>query len=401
MKKTLIVIFCIFQLAFRLWLSTQSKHGDMYNNLDWGKKAVQYGLTGFYDLPKEVWTHSRPNQPAGSILLHAISYQLNQSVSQLLWNLNTQTRLFPSRLIWWWENYGELVSIKIPSVLADFAIAAVLIKLTKKSWVGGIYLLTPPLWYNSSFWGQTDSIIAALAMWALYFLSTSQLLAANIFLGLSLAIKISWLPILPLYLIYLFKKFPTRRRVSILLIPITILLVFWPFHPQLNLPAWLFQLFFTRLLPGESAYATVNAFNLWHLIFGQTFVSDSTAHANLIGFGLSITILFICLYRLVKNMTFNNLLRQSMFMFWGVFLFSTRMHERYLYPIFPLLFALSPKPRMWSYILILLSFFYLANLYFAWWAPNILGLISIYSANFTRTISASNIISFIYVFIRL
>ncbi len=84
MKRWLTVTALVLLLIFRLWLATQSKHGDMYNNQDWGKGAITYGLSVFYELPKEAWTHSRPNQPPGSILLHAASYLLDTNINQLI-----------------------------------------------------------------------------------------------------------------------------------------------------------------------------------------------------------------------------------------------------------------------------------------------------------------------------
>ena len=114
MKRSTTILICLILLVFRLWLATQSKHGDMYNNLDWGRGAALYGLARFYDLPKEVWPHSRPNQPAGSILLHLASYQFNNFASLLINWLNISLPVFPSKLVWWWEQSGELIAIKLP-----------------------------------------------------------------------------------------------------------------------------------------------------------------------------------------------------------------------------------------------------------------------------------------------
>ncbi|MEK7101384.1 MAG: hypothetical protein AAB860_00395, partial [Patescibacteria group bacterium] len=231
----------------------------MYNNLDWGRGAALYGLARFYDLPKEVWPHSRPNQPAGSILLHLASYQFNNFASLLINWLNISLPVFPSKLVWWWEQSGELIAVKLPSILADFAIAAALVLLTKKGWIGWLYLLNPALWYNSGFWGQTDSVVAAFAIWSLVWLSKSRLLLSTIFLGLSLVTKASWLPLVPLYSIYYVRKFASQLS-TLILVPLTILAVFFPFHPRLDLPIWLWQLFTQRLLPGESGFASVSAF---------------------------------------------------------------------------------------------------------------------------------------------
>ncbi len=394
MKRSTTILICLILLIFRLWLATQSKHGDMYNNLDWGRGAAQYGLTRFYDLPKEVWPHSRPNQPAGSILLHLASYQFNNFTSQLINWINISLPIFPSKLVWWWEQSGELISVKLPSILADFAIAAALVRLTKKSWVGWLYLLNPALWYNSGFWGQTDSTVAAFAIWSLVWLSKSHLLLSTVFLGVSLATKASWLPLVPLYSVYYARKFASRLP-TLLLVPLTILAVFFPFHPRLDLPTWLWQLFTQRLLPGESGFASVSAFNLWHLIFGQNLVPDSTWGINLIGPTIILIILGILGYRLWKKPDFSRLVSSSAILFFAVFLFATRMHERYLYPLFPLLSL--GLPTLWP-VYLLASLSYLINLYYQWYAPFIPAVVSLYSVQFTKMVSAVNLGLFAYVF---
>lgn len=61
--KFRIVVLLLLLFVFRLFLSTQSKHGDMYNNLDWGRIAVEHGLVNFYELPKIVWPHLVPTNP--------------------------------------------------------------------------------------------------------------------------------------------------------------------------------------------------------------------------------------------------------------------------------------------------------------------------------------------------
>ena len=67
---------------------------------------------------------------------------------------NDKIQTFPSKLVWFWQDHGELISIKIFSILADFALAFLLFKAGGKG-MALIYLVSPPMWYNSSFWGQT------------------------------------------------------------------------------------------------------------------------------------------------------------------------------------------------------------------------------------------------------
>ena len=170
----LIVLFLILMFGFRIFLAVNAKHGDMYNSLDWGYGAAKYGLTQFYDLPQQSWPHSRPNQPPGSIYLHLASVEFSMRVEKLIDWFNSHVPLFPSKLVWWWDWNGELVAIKLPPIIADFAIFAAILTLGKmvKRYkisliVAFVYLVNPALWYSSAFWGHTDAVVAALCIWSL------------------------------------------------------------------------------------------------------------------------------------------------------------------------------------------------------------------------------------------
>ena len=383
MKKILLALLFLA----RLWLAVHAKHGDMYNNLDWGQGAATHKLSEFYELPKEAWPHSRPNQPPGSIFLHLASYQLNSSIYQTINFFNAKLPLFPSKLVWWWELHGELITIKLPSIIADFLLAAVIYKFTRRPLISIFYLLTPALWYNSSFWGQTDSVVAAIALTSLYFLRQKRLALSPIFFGLSLITKASWAPILPLYLLYFLKNHYRKFHLLLLLI-IAPLIVSWPFHPHLDLPVWLANLYLTRLLPGESGFITVNAFNLWHLFFAPRAVSFVAANIGSVLVGL---ILCIALIRTWKKNTFPVFLHSCLLVLFGTFLFASRMHERYLYPVFPLLII---SQRYLTYTV--LSVTYFLNMYSDWWNPTLTWLISLYTPTFTKIISIVNLSAFTY-----
>jgi len=384
----LILIGLLF--TARIWLAVSAKHGDMYNNLDWGRIAVERGLSGFYDLPKEIWPHSRANQPPGSILLHAASIHISNFGTDLI-NTANRVSVFPSRLVWWWETYGDLISIKLPSIVADFAIAAALIHLGKywnRQRIAGaialVYLVNPAMWYSSSFWGQTDAVVAAFTVWSLACLLTGRTAWASLLLGLSLITKLSWAPLVPLWLVYYLRNY--RSQLSHLLIgPAAALVVSLPFHPALDFPVWLTNLFASRILPGESAYITVNAFNFWALFFPFDGASVNSlflgVRAAMVAYGLAAVWMVWALRRVWLKPFPAGLLYSASVLFFAVFLFSSRMHERYLYPVFPLLSLLLLRIPIWLLwpIIGALSGIYLFNIYHLWWAPHIPSLVAVYS----------------------
>jgi hypothetical protein len=405
-KKILVFFFLFLCFFWRIWLAQNAKHGDMYNNLSWGQGAAQYGLSGLYELPQKYWSHSRPNQPPGSILIHLYSIYLSTSVSKIISYANTNIQIFPSKLVWWWEQNGDLISIKFPSILADFLIVAALLHISRTFRraktgiaVSIIYLIHPAFWYNSSFWGQTDPIIAGLSLTSIAFLFSGQPLLSTCFLGLSLTTKASWAPFVPLYLLYFFIKY-TKRWFYLVAAPLVALAISLPFHPSLDLPFWLTNLFLTRILPGEYGSLSVNAFNFWHLIFGQALIPEAThflaVPANIIGTIIVSTTLLICLIKLYKNPTPKAFLYLSSLIFYSTFLFASRMHERYLYPFFPLLAALiviKPGRILW-FIFLCAPFIYLCNLYYQWWAPGIPALVSLFTPAFTKSLSFAYLLVF-------
>ena len=395
-RKIVLALLIVILFALRFYLAFHAKHGDMYNNISWGRMAYRLeSLAGYYELPKEVWSHSRPNQPPGSIVLHLVSEYIYNYTDQLINWLNDKLPAFPSTLVWFWQDHGELISIKIFSILADFAIALLLFKAGGKG-MALIFLVSPPMWYNSSFWGQTDPIVAALALWSIYFLIKGKLARSSLLLGLTLITKASWAPMTLFYLIYFIKCYP-RKIYNLLFGALMVFVVSWPFHPQFDIIRWLGNLLVTRILPGETALATVGAFNLHQLIWGQT-----------VNHWFSAVLAVLILVPLILYMSFN-LIRKSdpirliywlALLFWAFFLFNTKMHERYLYPIFPLLsFLLVLKPTIKLLIIyVLISLVFLFNMYYMWYAPNIPWLMSLYTPEVLDFVSLVNIILFIAFF---
>lgn len=176
-----------------------------------------------------------------------------------------------------------------------------------------------------------------------------------------------------------------------------VFVVSWPFHPNIDILRWLPNLYLQRILPGETALATVGAFNLHQLIWGQ-----------MVNHWFSPVLALIILGPLILYMAFNlihksdsiRLIYWLAVLFWAFFLFNTKMHERYLYPIFPLLsYLLVLKPSLKLLIIYLLaSLIFLFNMYYMWFAPTIPWLVGLYTPEVLNFVSLANIIMFIAFF---
>ncbi len=415
MKKVFIVVVVlsalILSLVFRLWLAVNAKHGDMYNNISWGRVAYSHGLNGFYDLDREYWSHSKPNQPPGSILIHSFSIHIYESGLKFINLMNKRVPWFPSQLVWFWESSGELISIKFPGILADYLVVASLLGLgavfgrrTLGMFAGLLYLANPAIWYITSFWGQTDAIVAAFSIGGLTLMFQKRFFWAFVFFALSFSTKASWLPMLPIILTHVYMHYPKALR-YIFILPVVFFLTSFPFHPGLGYPNWIFNLVSGRILPGESSFITVNAFNLWHLLYG---LNPHSSYSMLFGIQLDVLAKVMLLVALISSIFWvvvrrspSSLIKSSALLFFGVFLFGSRMHERYFFPVIVLLtasIAVTKASKSFWFLYSLVSVCFLINVYHLWWAPGISWMIAIYSESFTKIISVLYIVAYLWLY---
>jgi len=400
-KKYVILGFLAVMFVLRLWLAVNAKHGDMYNSLDWGYGAAKYGLVNFYDLPKEVWPHSRPNQPPGSIYLHLSAVSLSILTDKLIDFANLKVPAFPSKLVWWWDWNGELLTIKLPSIVADFAIVAAILTLGKMIHrykaslvIAIVYLINPALWYSSAFWGHTDAVVSALVIWSFITLFQKRTVLSPVLLALSIFIKASWIFIGPFYLIYYLIHF-RHKWYNLIVAPLVVLILTLPYHHNIfTLVPWFYDLYVHRFLPGDYTWITILAFNFWNLVFAPSSVELTTLFlgvpAFIIAWGLVLFFLIILGKKLLSNPTPKTFVWVSMLFSFAVFLFAPKMIHRYLYPAFPLLslclvFMKRAKVAWIAYII--MSVCYLINMYYKWWAPGNKWLESLYTDPATKVIS--------------
>src|SRR3990167_10923077 len=171
LKKVLILIF-FSAFVLRLSVSLIAYHGDLNNNISWGTLALERGLNGFYgSSDANDWPYSAPNQPPLSILSLAGLRVVYLAIENISWRLNNQFSFFPSTFIWFWEAKGMTLLMKLPSIFADLGIGWLIYKYFEKEGkhklgliLSAVWLFNPIIWYNSSIWGQTDSIVNLLVL---------------------------------------------------------------------------------------------------------------------------------------------------------------------------------------------------------------------------------------------
>ncbi|EKD62806.1 MAG: hypothetical protein ACD_52C00051G0003 [uncultured bacterium] len=384
MKRKLVVLF-VFAFLARLVLAFGTYHPDLRNHADWGLRFWDYGPGKFYSA--NVWNYTWPNQPPGTIYIFAGTRKLFDFVFGAFWWVNTHVPPFPSQIMFFLESNLYPASLKLPSILADLGIALLLYKLVKEHTkklaplAAVFFLLNPAIWYNSAVWGQTDSVISFFTLASFMLLLRRKLAFSVLLFALSLYIKASLLIFVPVFALVVWKQ---RYRLidisnALTLAILVILLLTLPFSGN-NPHLWLLELYKDKVFGQQLHVITANAFNLWAALTGIHEQPDSLPFGFLsyraVGYVLFTLSLVWPLKKVLTRISVNTVFGMLTVVAFSGFILLTNMHERYLYPMFPVftLVAVLDKrlrPTYW-----LVSLLYLLNMYHFWWYPKIDLLIS-------------------------
>lgn len=406
--KLLAIFFAA--MVLRLYFVFSAYHGDLNNNISWGTAAVHSGLSGLYE--RKDWPYSPPNQPPLTILLFALLRLIWESVENTAWWANNNLKWFPSTFIWFWEDRGMKLLVKLPSIAGDFGMAVLIYqyfkRLNRKDLglkLSSLWLFNPISWFNSSIWGQTDSIVNSLGYWGIAHLLTGNVVWFLPLYTLSLLFKGSLAIFAPVLVTLMFLKRPKARewlKTMVITTGIITAVSVW-FHPSLNLPFWLLDLYKNRIFPGEIGYLTANAFNFWWLIDnGKTLDNKVYLFLTARSWGILIScvgIIATCVWikqKLSDKRVFYGLALAALV----TFLFMTRIHERYLYPFFPAATFLVGLSPITSFIYLFLSVAHLLNIYHLFQAAQFAPLEIVYKFTWLpEFLAVANIATLILMFI--
>lgn len=230
--------------------------------------------------------------------------------------------------------------LKLPSIIADLLTTGLLFKLAKKYLslelcvlIAAFYAFNPAILINSAVWGQVDSFFTLLILSALVLLSEKRIGPAAVFFSAAVLMKPQGIIFLPVLFFELVRQKSLKSWLKVLgsgLVSAAIILL--PF--ALNLGSlWIFKLFAGTL--GEYPYASVNAFNFFSLL-GKNFTADSAAFLGLSyhtwGMAAIVLLTLASWFFYSKGKSPEQAGAAALLLIAGVFTFSTRMHERYLFP---------------------------------------------------------------------
>jgi len=263
----------------------------------------------------------------------------------------------------------------LPAMLADLGLGFMIYYFAKKSGLKqslalmlcAFWIFNPAIILISSIWGQVESVFLLFLLPSLWFLHDRKLLPAYILFGFAIMTKPQSLFLGPVYLysaidFYLQHKNAGLKTIftSIAAGGLTMVVVSIPFGVIKT---------FRMLFAGMDMYnfATVNAFNLWGLL-GKNWVPLETPFLGLtfgtwgiiIALAIIIGAMLVLYFDDIKNNRHNFFLIVAA-IFILIFVFSVKMHERYLFPGLLFLVVYMIKNRNWKiaglYVVFSVTFF--------------------------------------------
>ncbi len=347
---------------------------------EWTNKSYSVGLNRVYSVHSNFGMLD-VDQPPGTIYVLRGSYEIYLLTARILTRI---MHLEVGSTLWINDNL-LIFFFRFPSIVADLILGFCIYIMVKSKanekialTSSAFFLLGPPIIYNSTVWGQIDSINNLFFYLSLIFLIRKKTFPSLFCLAISLFIKLSFLPLVPIYfLLGLSGGFFKRSAfiVSMIVTSIVILVLCLPFSKD---PLWIINVI-EKSAYGMNQDISVNAYNFWWMIFNPS-AHISPPPITSVFFGLSLNywayIIFTLLYfpiimRLIKIIKMKKLSTEKVFLFTAIaafvsFLFLPKMHERYLYPVFPLLITwVGFKNKYWI-VTALLSFIHFLNLYIVW-----------------------------------
>lgn len=280
---------------------------------------------------------------------------------------------------------GYDVLLRIPANLTDITTGLLIYFLVKKrlskNWgtLGFLmYVFNPAIFFNSSIWGQYDSISTFFLLLALCAIMKKNTLLMASFFAIALTFKPQAIFFTPIAaIITLTTTKPKQWLVAFFSFIFTTLFVYLPFFPK--------NPFYGIYFVNSNLVNTFNctscfAFNFWG-IFGN-WQNDLAFFMGIskIYWGIVLLILSLFLFFLIKPIKIKF---QSPYIFlmtalsiMASYTFLTRMHERYFFAFFPflLLAAILLKSKILTYFYFFMSILHFLNLYYVYIYYNVFAL---------------------------
>lgn len=317
-----------------------------------------------------------------------------------------------SRLLSLQTSRALIYVLKLPSTIFDTATSGLIFLFLRKRisfdsslLATSFYAFNPATIFNVSIWGQYDAIYTFfLVASIILIIEWKPILSVGAF-TVAVLTKPQSIALAPLIVFLLVRK-KNWKTVAISVATSAALVLVVSAPVSLN---DLSNFLVTIYLRGYTSYAytSANAFNVWVLVGlwkpdSQTVLSISLFDIGWIMFGALTAVSLYYLYKVTRGKKPSErafevaVLFTAFVLLFGFFMLPTRIHERYLFPVFSFLVMMLPFAKRVRPLYGMLTFTYLANLAYVLpvvnsnqtWITNI--------SPFIYAITAVNLAAFIY-----
>lgn len=381
-------IWVLLSLAFAIRLLSSIIYKGFSTDMNcfnsWAIRVADTGFSGFYS--PDTFT----DYPPGYMYI--------------LWVIGWIIKVFHLEYM---SNVAVML-IKLPAMLCDIATAYIIYKVVRRKLseeasllCTSMYLFNPAIVVNSTIWGQVDSVLTLCIVLMCYYIWKKKQSKAIIAFAIGMTLKPQMAIVTPILLFACLEEVFVRYEEdklrlcfnkdrffslfgwSIAGIGIMALIAF-PFGIQTVIKQYTDTM-------GSYEFASVNAYNMW-TFFDKNWVSQNETFLGipyyLYGYvAIVITVLIGAYLFYRSHREERRVFLVPAFIILGMFMFSVRMHERYMYPALALLllvFALKPNKKvLFAYGLFSLAQFYNVSYimltypdHFRWEdiIPNLIGL---------------------------
>lgn len=230
--------------------------------------------------------------------------------------------------------------LKLPSMITDMLCGWAIYALAKKKldghtalFLSAIYLFNPVVFFNSSQWGQIDSFCAAILLASLLLLYRGNYIPSSMLFGLSIAFKPQMLVFVPVYVFFMVKKNELLKLLLGVILAFGVIIgLAIPYTKSADF-MWLIDKYMGTM--NYYNYYTVNAFNFWGLI-GMNWapLPEGRVASMLLTAVTPIIATILCGLLIFKRKQDDGVFVAPIVLMTVVYLFSVKMHERYLFPVF-------------------------------------------------------------------
>lgn len=311
-----LLLFAGFALRIAMGLTAQGFETDMSTFKSWASLANESGMQNIYY--QDVFI----DYPPGYLYV-----LMGLEKLRLLWDLPGESAVFT-------------LMIKLPSILGDMFCAAMLLYVGNKHrgpgtalFLSAAYLFCPAVLINSAVWGQADSFCLSILLVSLLLLYKGRYFPAAAFFGLSIICKPQMLIFIPLFLFFALKE---KKWKELVLCPLlafgVMLLAALPFTRNFDF-FWLLDTYKDSMKGYQ--YFTVNAYNIWGLI-GKNWIAlpqEGSVPSYLLHWAGPLLATGWCGWLMLRSKRRDAIFACGTVLMTVVYLFTVKMHERYLFHV--------------------------------------------------------------------